>query len=658
MFQQSVFRDNPLKGFYVKRITFFTLFIFAFSMNMFAHTAFTLVSSTKKTIKEDDLAAIEKQQTVGTKGATDLTFTEKNISLVAVTGPEDDMLSYRIQGVRNPNLIVPEGATIRVLFVNTDEDMTHDIRFGHVMGDFPIQPDITETVGTEKLPPETEDGTAQANEIVIKANENGAYKYFCSVRGHAKGGMWGNILVGVKPGDDLKVAPKTTHVHSPDEDKKPDTDAPNTVKKPGTMSSMPGMIHDVGFTSPLTPMAMTSSINIGVGMNREGSGTSWLPESSPMFATMKMFGDGSTLMLHGVAFLRYTSIGSSRDASAAGDGSRNRFDAPTMLMATYTKPVGNRSQIGIRTMLSLDPLIERGYGYPLLYQSGEIYRDTPLHDRQHPHDFISELAGTYSYKVNEKSSFYFYAGLPGEPALGPVMYLHRPSGANNPDAPIGHHWQDSTHVSFGVLTAGYTYDKVKFEASAFNGTEPDQNRWAFDSPKLNSFSGRLSFNPTKEWAFQISYGYLKDPERSEPELRVLRRTTASAMYNKAFSNDKNWSNTVVWAQNHSDDGRSNSFLFESNYEFFKNNIFGRAEQVQKNAHDLALSAPHPENNFWVQSYSLGYVRDIVKDKGLDVGIGGVGTFNFNPSIISSFYGGTSHAGWQLLMRFRPSKTAH
>jgi hypothetical protein len=306
-------------------------------------------------------------------------------------------------------------------------------------------------------------------------------------------------------------------------------------------------------------------------------------------------------------------------------------------------------------MFSIDPLIERGYGYPLLYQSGELYRGRPIHDRQHPHDLISELAGTFSYKVDENNSFYVYAGLPGEPALGPVMYLHRPSGANNPDAPIGHHWQDSSHITFGVLTAGWTHKNVKFEASAFNGTEPDENRWAFDRPRLNSFSGRLSYNPTHEWAFQVSYGYLKNPERSEPDLKVLRRTTASAMYNKAFSRDRNWASTFVWGQNHSDDGRTNSFLFESNYEFYKNSIFGRAEQVQKNAHELVLPDPHPAGNFWVQAYSAGYLRDIVKDKGVDVGLGAMATFNFNPPSIAGFYGGTRHAGWQVFMRIRPSK---
>jgi hypothetical protein len=186
-------------------------------------------------------------------------------------------------------------------------------------------------------------------------------------------------------------------------------------------------------------------------------------------------------------------------------------------------------------MLSLDPIIERGYGYPLLYQSGELYRGEQIHDRQHPHDFFSELAVTYSYKFNDKNSFFLYAGYPGEPALGPPAFMHRLSGMDNPDAPLGHHWQDATHITWGVVTAGFNFGKYKIEASAFKGEEPDENRWNFDKPKLDSFSTRLSFNPTKNWAFQISHGYLKNPEPSEPDLTVLRRTTASAIYNKKFS---------------------------------------------------------------------------------------------------------------------------
>ncbi|HBE82497.1 MAG TPA: hypothetical protein DDW24_06925, partial [Blastocatellia bacterium] len=133
---------------------------------------------------------------------------------------------------------------------------------------------------------------------------------------------------------------------------------------------------------------MRSTIDIGDPMNREGSGTSWLPDSSPMHAYSKMYQDGGMLMLMGTGFLRYTQVGSDRDISVAGKGGRSRVSAPTMFMAMYSRPLSERSQLGLRVMASLDPAIERGWGYPLLYQSGELYRGEPIHDRQHPHDLI------------------------------------------------------------------------------------------------------------------------------------------------------------------------------------------------------------------------------------------------------------------------------
>ena len=647
------------------------------SVNTFAHEAFTLVSTTKKSIKLSDLIAAEKTRTLGKVENSNLTFTEKEIRLVVKTGPEDDMLSYRIQGLRNPNLIVPAGAVLKILFVNSDDDMRHDLRFGHVAKDFEITVDVTETVGTERLPAKPEDETMQAQEIVIKANEDGAYKYFCSVRGHAKGGMWGNIFVGVKPGDAVKTTEKKPHVHSADEDENSDSHdemkTENSDKKPeiptvkdekptDSAAKMPGMNHGDHQMAGMAGMSgdemmmMRSVVNINDPMSRESSGTAWGADSTPMYMWMKTFADGGMLMLHGTFFARYTAIGSSRDASVGGKGSRRRFDAPSMLMAMYSKPLTNKTQIGFRVMASLDPVIERGYGYPLLYQSGETFGGEPLHDRQHPHDLFSELAVTLSHKFDDKQSVYFYAGLPGEPALGPPTFMHRLSGMDNPDAPISHHWQDSTHITFGVVTAGYTYDKFKFEASAFKGREPDENRYNFDRPKLDSFSGRFSFNPTRRWSFQISHGYLKNPEPAEPEIKIRRRTTASAIYNRNLTNDRNWSNAFVWGQNNDDEGRTNAFLFESNYQFQKNTIFGRGEQVQKSAHELVLEqAIYQHRNFLVGAFSVGYIRDLVKNRGIDVGLGAMATYNRNPASIAPVYGGQNHGGFQIFMRFRPSK---
>ena len=192
-------------------------------------------------------------------------------------------------------------------------------------------------------------------------------------------------------------------------------------------------------------MEMHSSIDIADPMSREGSGTSWLPDSSPMYGRMFMF-DENTLMLHGAIFPRYTNVSTRR-----GD---DRIDALDWIMAMFSHPLGNNAQFGARLMMSLDPLTEGGRGYPLLFQSGESWHDQPLHDRQHPHDLFDELSVSLSQKFDYDLSAYFYFGYPGEPALGPPTFMHRPSAMDDPDAPLGHHWQDSTHVTFGVATGG------------------------------------------------------------------------------------------------------------------------------------------------------------------------------------------------------------
>jgi hypothetical protein len=177
-------------------------------------------------------------------------------------------------------------------------------------------------------------------------------------------------------------------------------------------------------------MIMSSSINLAEPMAREGSGTSWLPDSSPVFGAMFMAG-GDMLMLHGALFPRYTNVETSR-----GD---ERIDGPNWLMGMYSHSLGSNTQLGLHAMMSLDSLTEGGRGYPLLFQTGESWHDQPLHDRQHPHDLFSELSVSLSQRLTEAWSAFIYFGYPGEPALGPPTYMHRPSAMDMPDAPLTHH---------------------------------------------------------------------------------------------------------------------------------------------------------------------------------------------------------------------------
>src|SRR5437868_2188418 len=277
-------------------------------------------------------------------------------------------------------------------------------------------------------------------------------------------------------------------------------------------------------------MEMKSSINLADPMNRQASGTSWLPDSSPMYGRMFMFGD-DMLMLHGAIFPRYTNVSSHR-----GD---DRIDAPNWIMGMYSHPLGDSTQIGARLMMSLDPLTEQGRGYPLLFQTGESWNGQPLHDRQHPHDLFDELSISLSQKFDHDFSSYVYFGYPGEPALGPPTFMHRPSAMDDPDAALGHHWQDSTHVTFGVATAGIAWSRfggMKIEGSVFTGREPDEDRYDFDQPEFDSYSGRISWNPTRNLALQVSYGYIKSQEQLEQYLK-RHRTTASVIYNPPLGHD-------------------------------------------------------------------------------------------------------------------------
>jgi hypothetical protein len=219
---------------------------------------------------------------------------------------------------------------------------------------------------------------------------------------------------------------------------------------------------------------MSHSFSLHLPMQRNGSGTAWLPDASPMYGYM-YHSPKWMYMLHGNLFLRYTN----QDFSNKGSRGDAKFDAPNWAMFMGQTKIGKNGLFHFSTMVSLDPVTERT-GYPLLFQSGETYKGKPLVDRQHPHDLFSELSAGYSQALSNKSDVFIYVGYPGEPALGPVAFMHRPSSLDNPDAPITHHWLDATHITFGVATVGVRYGNFRIEGSSFTGREPGEMRFNFD----------------------------------------------------------------------------------------------------------------------------------------------------------------------------------
>jgi len=398
----------------------------------------------------------------------------------------------------------------------------------------------------------------------------------------------------------------------------PETPAPADSAMPGMTvdrMDMPGM--------PMMPAALGSG-----SMMREASGTSWQPDATPMEGIMGQPGGWST-MAHGYVFGTYDHQGGPR-----GDD-KSFSESMLMLMAERPEGAGN---LTLRTMLSLDPLMGKS-GYPLLLQTGETADGvTPLIDRQHPHDLFMELAAIYSLPLSDKASTFVYAGYPGEPALGPPAFMHRVSGMDDPAAPITHHWLDSTHITYGVLTSGFIYGAWKIEGSVFNGREPDQYRWNFDPLRLNSASARLSFNPTPNWSFQVSHGYIDSPEQLEPNVSQ-HRTTASAIYDLPFA-DGNWQTTLAWGRNTLSPGPTlDAFLLESAVSWKQHTVFFRAESAQKNElfQPPSLLAGRV---FQVATADIGYIYDIPVASHLAFGIGAMGSVYGLPEAIRPAYGGS------------------
>ena len=361
-------------------------------------------------------------------------------------------------------------------------------------------------------------------------------------------------------------------------------------------------------------------------MMRDASGTSWQPQASPMEGIHGLYGDWST-MLHGFISGIYDHQGGAR-----GD---DKFFSASMLMGMAQRPLG-AGHLMLRGMISLDPLMGKS-GYPLLLQTGETADGvTPLIDRQHPHDFVMELAGIYSAPIADNTSAFLYLGYPGEPALGPPAFMHRFSTMDDPAAPIGHHWLDATHITYGVATAGLVYDNWKIEGSIFNGREPDQARWDFDPLRLDSASARLSFNPGEEWALQVSYGFIKSPEQLEPDVNQ-HRITASAIYDKKLEHG-NWQTTLAWGRNMQAPGETtNAYLLESAIGWYAHTLFARAENDEKN--ELFLSGhPLAGQSFSVAKFTLGYVYDIPVGEHVSLGLGVAGSITALPSRLEPYYG--------------------
>lgn len=363
---------------------------------------------------------------------------------------------------------------------------------------------------------------------------------------------------------------------------------------------------------------------------QQASGTSTNPAAEREHV---MFGAGSwQLMLHGLA-----SVNSLRATGPRG-GEKDFSTNWGMLMAQ--RPLGG-GHLMLRTMLSAEPATISGRRYPELFQTGETAFGRPLIDGQHPHDLFMELAAEYARAFGPRAFGYVYVAPVGDPALGPVAFPHRDSGNEIPQATLGHHFHDSTHITSNVITAGFGVRALRLELSGFHGAEPDEERWDLDGGPIDSGSARLVFSPVPAISAQLSAGYLTRPEKLEPGDQ--KRTSASVSYTRG-----GWSSSAIWGRvyKESHDNTVQAVLVESTLRFLRRHtVYARLENAEK---DELFPHPHRTGQierpalrvptFRVKALTAGYTFDFVRAGALRLGAGGNYTWYRYPAILNGFYG--------------------
>jgi hypothetical protein len=365
--------------------------------------------------------------------------------------------------------------------------------------------------------------------------------------------------------------------------------------------------------------------------------------------TMQMdIATGWQFMQDGVLFAEFNHQSGAR----GGD----EFVVPNWWMGMASRKT-SRGQFTFTGMLSLDPATVGKAGYRELFQVGEALNGRPLIDRQHPHDFVMQLAAVWRIPLGEATGFTLAGGPAGEPALGPVAFMHRASAADNPTAPLGHHTFDSSHIAFGVVSAAIDHGPWMAEGSVFNGREPDEHRWDFDFGRLDSFSGRLWYRPAPEWELQVSSGHLKNPEALEPGNIV--RSTASFSWTRQDGGDFS-AVSAGFGRNDTDHGARNAAFIEATRHVGLNSLYGRFEGAQTETAilltDRVANVPGEPVKDTVLALTVGAVRDVLRVPGLEGGVGADLTWYGAPDALKAAYG--SHPfGFRVFFRVRPAAGA-
>lgn len=315
----------------------------------------------------------------------------------------------------------------------------------------------------------------------------------------------------------------------------------------------------------------------------------------------------------------------------------DEWESQNWLLAAAERDVA-RARLRLLSMFSFEPFTLRDIGSPQVFQTGETFQRTALIDYQHPHDLFMGLGAELRIPTGPLTTI-VGADLVGPPTLGPPVFMHRASAIENPQAPLGHHHLDATHITPGVIRAGVEARGVRLEASVFKGREPDEDRLDIDVGALDSYAARLSYT-RGNWYAQISGGWLNEPEVVTPY--DATRYTASLSYTRG-DDTRMFAWTAAFGQNREIHGNLEAYLFEATLRPGPRHAFyTRLESVAKDILDVGfhpVNTFHPHRQSQVGAFTVGYVRDVLRGETFGrIGIGADITGYRVPANLQESYG--------------------
>ena len=339
----------------------------------------------------------------------------------------------------------------------------------------------------------------------------------------------------------------------------------------------------------------------------------------------------------------------------------DQFAAPNMFMVDAGRAVGTRQFVNVDLMGTAELWSYPYHGYPELLQIGEERSDqTPFIDAQHPHTSpIMGLTLSDSVTLRSTETLKLFFAPRGESTDGPIVYMHRESARDNPDAPLGHHvGQDVGHISSTVLGAQLDLGSWILEASGFNGTEPQPTRVDLPSGPVNSEAFRITYVMSTEHRAMASIAHVEQTDPEYPGTTSATRLSASLYDHIALGRFGPIDHAFVVGsiKRHPSEQSLTSFLDETVINHGTSDLWERIEVLQRLPSELDISAPQAltetSHSRWVAAITMGYTHWMSWSSRLQLGVGSSLTMDVVPPEWASTYGRRTPLTLRVILQLR------